>query len=269
MSNDLVISSSMSYDELAKITGQDTGSSGPLFPRLSVNRDAEDDDGNPLPVGTYTYKDTTGQHFSKTAKFRPFMNVYQYSVYDSDTKKYTNRTIMFKNFRDELIDIKGGTACGKVMGKEKDNLSEAQKEQQKKIKCARIVFGQVTFPDKEPVAVLWKMGGSNFMAPDAVFKELAKNKRLFWTTELDLSLTRKKAGATTYYEMGVEYDRTVNLPFTEDDFALLRQFNEIVTTENDAVRALYQAALKDTPTQDDINDERSLADILGNDDLDD
>lgn len=268
MSNDLVISSSMSYDELAKITGQDSGSSGPLFPRLSVNRDAEDDDGNPMPVGTFTFKDANGQHFSKTAKFRPFMNVYQYSIYDNDTKKYTNRTVMFKNFRDELIDIKGGTACGKVMGKEKDNLTEAQKEQQKKIKCARIVFGTVTFPDQAPVAVLWKMGGANFMAPDGVFKELSKNKRLFWTAELDLSLTRKKAGATTYYEIGVDYDRTVNLPFTEDDMALLRQFNDIVQTENTAVRELYQAALKGTPTTSDLDDERSLADILG-DDLDD
>lgn len=270
MSNDLVVSG-MSYDELAKITGQGaSGNGGPVFPRLGVNREAEDDDGNPLPVGTFFFRDADGnKHFSKTAKFRPFINTYQYQIYDAVERKTVNRTILFKNFRDEIIDIKGGIACGKVMGKEKDNLTEAQKEAQKKIKCYRLVFGTVTFPDgPENVPVIWRMSGANFMAPDIVFKELSKGKKLLWSVDLDLSLTRKKAGATTYYEVNADYDRTQAIPFTAEDMDLLKRFNEVIQGENEVVRTAYTAALRGVPTQNDLDDERDLADILG-DDLDD
>ena len=59
MANELQAFDSLSKEEIMKLTGQDDGSqmgSGTL-PRLSINRAAEDDDGNALRPGVYTIYD--------------------------------------------------------------------------------------------------------------------------------------------------------------------------------------------------------------------
>lgn len=277
MANDLIDTNALSYEDLAALTGQTTSNSV-RFPRLGINRDGEDEAGNAIPVGTFTFKPLNSDVavFSKTAKLRPYINSFQYGVYDP-TGENSNRSIIFRNFREEIVDEKGGIACGKVMGKEKDNLTESQKATQKNIKCYRLIYGTVSFTGVnargEPVdivdePVVWRSSGANFMAADGAIKELSKTKKLLPSYAFDLSLTRKKNGATTYYEVSVDYDRSTTYPLNAEAAENLTKFNDLIKGENEGVKSKYLEALRGVTTEHDLDDERSLDAILG-DELED
>src|SRR4051812_19191689 len=96
----------MSDEEMMKHTGQGQASK-PSLPRMRINRDATDEQDNNLPVGTFAVSQGDQQVFAKTAIFRPFINVFQYSLYDPNLKKTVNRSILFKDWKEEAIDELG------------------------------------------------------------------------------------------------------------------------------------------------------------------
>ena len=48
--------------------------------------------------------------------------------YDADKSEYVNRSIIFKSWKEEAIDILGGTRCGKVSYKDRSSNSPEQLE---------------------------------------------------------------------------------------------------------------------------------------------
>ena len=126
MSNNDIIVKGMSNEQIMQAIGQDDGSStGTTIPRVSINRTPEDDDGNQLPVGYFsTYDSNVGQNiFGKPVTLRPFISAMQYMHYDADKSEYVNRSIIFKSWREEAIDILGGTKCGKILFKDRSTLT--------------------------------------------------------------------------------------------------------------------------------------------------
>ena len=116
--NNLVNIKGMSDEQNMQAIGQDDGSNlGTNIPRLAINRTPEDDDGNQLPVGHfYTYDSNVGQNvFGKPVTFRPFISAMQYMHYDAVKGEYINRSIIFKSWKEEAIDILGGTRCGRYL----------------------------------------------------------------------------------------------------------------------------------------------------------
>ena len=84
MVNDLKAFEALSKEEIMRMTGQDDGSiiSTGTISRLTINRAAEDDDGNQLSSGVYTVYDSAIQAKVYSTKdtaiqFRPFINAYQ------------------------------------------------------------------------------------------------------------------------------------------------------------------------------------------------
>ena len=161
------------------MTGQDDGSvinTGTLD-RLIINRAAEDDDGNQLSAGVYSTYDPSieSRVYSikdKPIQFRPFINAYQYMEYDPDNNNYPCTSVIFKQWNEEAIDSSGGVNCGRIRGKDKENLTQAQIDAQRHIKCYRLVYGLVsmdaTTPAGEPtkvedLPVLFRVTGSNFI----------------------------------------------------------------------------------------------------------
>ena len=50
----------LSKSQIMEMIGQEEGQSSPnSLPRLTINRQPEDDDGNQIPVGTYAVYDST------------------------------------------------------------------------------------------------------------------------------------------------------------------------------------------------------------------
>ena len=287
MSNALAINETMDFATIAALTGQQTGTTSGL-PYLRANRAPQDDAGNPLPLGAFVLQNADGVNVyaaeertqgkrtitvPKSIIFRPFINAYQYSIYDNDKKATINRSVIFTDFRQDAPDELGGNKCGKVTGKAKDNLSPAQKKVNDAIKCHRLLFGLVsgfTGIDAEgneasvdDTPVLFRQGGSSFMAfNDQVMVHLNKAKRLMFTHPLDL-ITERVAHTPDVvgYEPRYTLDLTRAVTATKEDFDLFTNFHEYIKVQNDGIRAKYEASLKGTVTPSDAEDADYLASL--------
>ena len=253
--NKIVNINNMSNEQIMQAIGQDDGSSmGSNIPRLAINRTPEDDDGNQLPVGHfYTYDSNIGQNvFGKPVTLRPFISAMQYMHYDAEKGEYINRSIIFKSWKEEAIDILGGTKCGKIPFKERSTLTPQQLEQQRTIRCYKLVYGLLSFKDGktaqgkshvvENLPVLYRVTGTAFSPVTSALDQLKKRKKLMFNCTFSLDSKRQKKGGNVFYvpEIGVNAD--ANLQLSDDDIETLKVFQESIDTENAEVVDAYNSA---------------------------
>ena len=253
--NNLVNIKGMSNEQIMQAIGQDDGSNlGSNIPRLAINRTPEDDDGNQLPVGHfYTYDSNIGQNvFGKPVTLRPFISAMQYMHYDAEKGEYINRSIIFKSWKEEAIDILGGTKCGKIPFKERSTLTPEQLEQQRTIRCYKLVYGLLSFKDGktaqgnshniENLPVLYRVTGTAFSPVSAALDQLKKRKKLMFNCTFYLETKRQKKGGNVFYvpEIGVNAD--ANLQLSDADMETLKVFQESIDTENAEVVDAYNTA---------------------------
>jgi len=253
--NNLTNINKMSNEQIMQAIGQDDGSNtGTNIPRLAINRTPEDDDGNQLPVGHfYTFDASVGQNvFGKPVSLRPFISAMQYMHYDADKSEYVNRSIIFKSWKEEAIDILGGTKCGKIPFKERSNLTPEVLEQQRTIRCYKLVYGLLSIKDGktaqgEPhsvdnLPVLYRVTGTAFTPVSSALDLLKKRKKLMFNCAFSLDTKRQKKGGNVFYvpEIGVNAD--ANLQLSETDMETLKVFQESIDTENAEVIDAYNSA---------------------------
>jgi hypothetical protein len=253
--NNLVNIKGMSDEQIMQAIGQDDGSNlGNNIPRLAINRTPEDDDGNQLPVGHfYTYDSKIGQNvFGKPVTLRPFISAMQYMHYDADKGEYVNRSIIFKSWKEEAIDILGGTRCGKIPFKERSTLTPEELERQRTIRCYKLVYGLLSFKDGktaqgnahsvENLPVLYRVTGTAFSPVSAALDQLKKRKKLMFNCTFSLDTKRQKKGGNVFYipEIGVNAD--TNLQLSDTDMETLKVFQESIDTENTEVVESYNSA---------------------------
>ena len=253
--NNLVNIKGMSDEQIMQAIGQDDGSNlGNNIPRLAINRTPEDDDGNQLPVGHfYTYDSKIGQNvFGKPVTLRPFISAMQYMHYDADKGEYVNRSIIFKSWKEEAIDILGGTRCGKIPFKERSTLTPEELERQRTIRCYKLVYGLLSFKDGktaqgkahsvENLPVLYRVTGTAFSPVSAALDQLKKRKKLMFNCTFSLDTKRQKKGGNVFYipEIGVNAD--TNLQLSDTDMETLKVFQESIDTENAEVVDAYNSA---------------------------
>jgi len=253
--NNLVNIKGMSDEQIMQAIGQDDGSNlGSNIPRLAINRTPEDDDGNQLPVGHfYTYDSKIGQNvFGKPVTLRPFISAMQYMHYDAEKGEYINRSIIFKSWKEEAIDILGGTKCGKIPFKERSTLTPEQLEQQRTIRCYKLVYGLLSFKDGktaqgkshnvENLPVLYRVTGTAFSPVSAALDQLKKRKKLMFNCTFSLETKRQKKGGNVFYvpEIGVNAD--TNLQLSDMDMETLKVFQESIDTENVEIVDAYNTA---------------------------
>ena len=253
--NNLVNIKGMSNEQIMQAIGQDDGSNlGNNIPRLAINRTPEDDDGNQLPVGHfYTYDSKIGQNvFGKPVTLRPFISAMQYMHYDADKGEYVNRSIIFKSWKEEAIDILGGTKCGKIPFKERSTLTPEELERQRTIRCYKLVYGLLSFKDGktaqgnahsvENLPVLYRVTGTAFSPVSSALDQLKKRKKLMFNCTFSLETKRQKKGGNVFYvpEIGVNAD--TNLQLSDVDMETLKVFQESIDTENAEVVDAYNSA---------------------------
>ena len=253
--NKLTNINKMSNEQIMQAIGQDDGSTmGNNIPRLAINRTPEDDDGNQLPVGHfYTYDSNIGQNvFGKPVTLRPFISAMQYMHYDAEKGEYINRSIIFKSWKEEAIDILGGTKCGKIPFKERSSLTPEKLEQQRTIRCYKLVYGLLSIKDGktaqgEPYSVdnlpvLYRVTGTAFTPVTSALDQLKKRKRLMFNCTFSLDSKRQKKGGNVFYvpEIGVNAD--ANLQLSDADMETLKVFQESIDTENAEVVDAYNTA---------------------------
>ena len=253
--NNLTNIKQMSNEQIMQAIGQDDGSStGSNIPRLAINRSPEDDDGNQLPVGHfYTYDSNVGQNvFGKPVTLRPFISAMQYMHYDADKGEYVNRSIIFKSWREEAIDILGGTKCGKIPFKERSSLTPEQLEQQRTIRCYKLVYGLLSFTkgktsqghdhNIENIPVLYRVTGTAFSPVTSALDLLKKRKKLMFNCTFSLDTKRQKKGGNVFYVPEISVNADANLQLSDTDMETLKVFQESIDVENKEVIDLYNSA---------------------------
>ena len=253
--NNLTNINQMSDEQIMQAIGQDDGSStGTNIPRLAINRSPEDDDGNQLPVGHfYTYDSNVGQNvFGKPVTLRPFISAMQYMHYDADKGEYVNRSIIFKSWREEAIDILGGTKCGKIPFKERSSLTPEQLEQQRTIRCYKLVYGLLSFTkgktsqghdhNIENIPVLYRVTGTAFSPVTSALDLLKKRKKLMFNCTFSLDTKRQKKGGNVFYVPEISVNADANLQLSDTDMETLKVFQESIDVENKEVIDLYNSA---------------------------
>ena len=261
--NNLVDVKKMSNADIMKAIGQDDGSSVPSLPRLMINRNPEDDDGHRLPIGSFNvYHTVAGENiYGKPITFRPFLSAMQYMEYNAEEGAYLSRSIIFKNWKDEPIDTVGGVRCGKVPFKERASLNADQLAEQRSKKCYRLVYGLVSFIGKtaegkdhevKDYPVLWRVTGTQFNPVGNALKLISQRKKLMFNCLLNLETEKRKAGANVFYVAKINVDADANVKLTKEDENTIRNFQELIDTENKDVFTLYQQAKKSKITNDDV-----------------
>ena len=253
--NNLTNINQMSDEQIMQAIGQDDGSStGTNIPRLAINRSPEDDDGNQLPVGHfYTYDSNVGQNvFGKPVTLRPFISAMQYMHYDADKGEYVNRSIIFKSWREEAIDILGGTKCGKIPFKERSSLTPEQLERQRTIRCYKLVYGLLSFSKGktsqgndhviENIPVLYRVTGTAFSPVSSALDLLKKRKKLMFNCTFSLDTKRQKKGGNVFYVPEISVNADANLQLSDTDMETLKVFQESIDVENKEVIDLYNSA---------------------------
>ena len=263
MDNEIANINNMSDEQIMQAIGQDDGSSNGInVPRLGINRSPEDDDGNQLPVGhLFTYDSSVGQNvFGKPVTFRPFISAMQYMHYDPEKGEYVNRSIIFKNWKEEAIDILGGTRCGKIPFKERSSLTPEQLAEQRTIRCYRLLYGILSFKGKKAngedhevtnLPVLWRVTGTAFAPVGSALDQVNKRKKLMFTTTFSIDSKRQKKGGNVYYTPEISVNADANLEMSKEDMETLTVFQDIINTENAEVVDLYKAAKKGQSTSSD------------------
>ena len=263
MENEIANIKNMSDEQIMQAIGQDDGSSsGIKIPRLGINRSPEDDDGNQLPVGhLFTYDSSVGQNvFGKPVTFRPFISAMQYMHYNPEKSEYVNRSIIFKNWKEEAIDILGGTKCGKIPFKERSSLTPEQLAEQRTIRCYRLLYGLLSFKGKKAngedhtltnLPVLWRVTGTAFSPVGSALDQINKRKKLMFTTTFSIDSKRQKKGGNVYYTPEISVNADANLQMSKEDMETLTVFQDIINTENSEVVDLYKDAKKSQPISSD------------------
>ena len=253
--NNLTNIKQMSNEQIMQAIGQDDGSSaGTNIPRLSINRSPEDDDGNQLPVGHFcTYDSNVGQNvFAKPVTLRPFISAMQYMHDDADKQEYVNRSIIFKSWREEAIDILGGTKCGKIPFKERSNITPEEMERQRTIRCYKLVYGLLSFSNGktsqgndhilENIPVLYRVTGTAFSPVTSALDLLKKRKKLMFNCTFSLDTKRQKKGGNVFYVPDISVNADANLQLSDTDMDTLKVFQESIDVENKEVIDLYNSA---------------------------
>jgi len=253
--NELTNIKGMSDEQIMQAIGQDDGSSSGInIPRLGINRSPEDDDGNQLPVGQFfVYDSSVGRNvFAKPVTFRPFISAMQYMHYDAEKSEYVNRSIIFKSWKEEPIDILGGTKCGKIPFKERASLAPEELERQRTIRCYKLIYGLLSFKDgktadgKDHVAenlpVLYRVTGTAFAPVTSALDQLKKRKKLMFNCTFSMDTKRQKKGGNVYYTPEINVNADSNLEMSQTDMETISVFQQSIDAENTEVIEAYNKA---------------------------
>ncbi len=270
-----ILDTTINEEELLEFLGQTKNSQNNLQ-RLKINRESLDDDEKEIPVGTYSlYSSELGKLvYLNQIKFRPLLSGFQYRVWDVAENKFSNRSIIFKGWNEEALDEKGGVSCGKVKGALKKDLTKDEEVAQKKIKCARIVWGLVSgrAVDNEDNSIdineepcVFYAQGMNYQIMDTAINSFTRRGKKFIYHQFIMETKREKRGGNTFYIAQVKLDPT-ELEFTPEHFDLMKKFQETIDFENTGILEEYEKACK--PEYTDVSDV-TLADLDLNDELPD
>ena len=134
----------------------------------------------------------------------------------------------------------------------RQNLTPEQQEQQRTIRCYKLVYGLLSFKNGktaqgkehsvENLPVLYRVTGTAFSPVSAALDQLKKRKKLMFNTLLNIDTKRQKKGSNVFYVPEISVNADANLQLSDTDMDTLKVFQESIDAENLEVAGLYNSS---------------------------
>lgn len=253
-------------EALMKMSGQADVDSTPRvgLPRLTINYEAENDEGMPLKRGAWRIWNGSGPSYADKVHIRPLMRTYEWSVWDQDEQKFSCKSVQRTNLSGEFPDNAGGNKCGRLTRAEEEQLptDDPRVLLSKAVSCNQVIYGVIDAPDavsadgsptpleNVPFMAYFKRSGFRPVR-EFIDTQLTKRKILMQKAVIELTTEKQKNGGVIYWTPKLSLVKEVSI--TDDDKDLIKQFAETVKGHNDSVMSEYKAAIKMTLTDEDVD----------------
>lgn len=253
-------------EALMKMSGQADVDSTPRvgLPRLTINYEAENDEGMPLKRGAWRIWNGSGPSYADKVHIRPLMRTYEWSVWDQDEQKFTCKSVQRTNLSGEFPDNAGGNKCGRLTRAEEEQLptDDPRVLLSKAVSCNQVIYGVIDAPDavsadgsptpleNVPFMAYFKRSGFRPVR-EFIDTQLTRRKILMQKAVIELTTEKQKNGGVIYWTPKLSLVKEVSI--TDDDKDLIKQFAETVKGHNDSVMSEYKAAVKMTLTDEDLD----------------
>ena len=253
-------------EALMKMSGQADVDSTPRvgLPRLTINYEAENDEGMPLKRGAWRIWNGSGPSYADKVHIRPLMRTYEWSVWDQDEQKFSCKSVQRTNLSGEFPDNAGGNKCGRLTRAEEEQLptDDPRVLLSKAVSCNQVIYGVIDAPDavsadgsptpleNVPFMAYFKRSGFRPVR-EFIDTQLTKRKILMQKAVIELTTEKQKNGGVIYWTPKLSLVKEVSI--TDDDKDLIKQFAETVKGHNDSVMSEYKAAIKMTLTDEDLD----------------
>ena len=169
------------------------------------------------------------------------------------------KALIINNRPEEAIDILGGTKCGKIAFKDRSSLTPEQLEQQRTIRCYKLVYGLLSFTNGktaqghahnvENLPILYRVTGTAFTPVSSALDQLKKRRKLMFNCTFSLDTKRQKKGGNVFYVPEISVDADANLQLSDTDMETLKVFQESIDAENKEVVEGYNSAKLKSSTE--------------------
>ena len=250
--------------DLRKMSGQDDGETPKMgLPRLTINYDAENDDGVTLKRGTWRIWNGSAPVYAEKVHIRPLMRTFEWSHWDQEERPFSCKSIQKPKLSGEFPDSLGGNKCGRLSKDEENSMSpdDPRVLLSKSVSCNQVIYGVLEAPDAtyadgtpapiEDMAFVAYFKRSGFIpVKNFIDQELTRNKKvLMQKAVIEMTTEKHKKGSVLYWTPKLSLVREVSI--NDKDKELLRKFNDTVKGHNETVFADFKAAQKSMMSADD------------------
>jgi len=238
------------------------------LPRLAIEQQADNDDGEPLPKGSFRIRLDNNTVYAKEVTVRMFVRYYSYDLWNQQSPEDSIRTILASSLSDDFPDTSGGNKCGRLSKQEVEALPPNSLEfaRQKNIKCTQVVYGIITGAkdatdttgetvDLKGTPFIWSVRGSAFMPVANYIREVPSNKIIFGQ-KVSIATKRHKNGGITYYTP--VFDKPQPVKIVDEDVETLNTFMKDIEKWNERVLKQYNERKENVLAMDDLDVANSL-----------
>ena len=247
--------------EMMRLTGQaDEDQPKQGLSRLNINYDTDTDEGHSLKKGTWKVYYDGEFVYADSVEFRPLVRTFEWSVWDQEEGKFSNRSIQAPSLDYQFPDISGGNKCGRLTKSDEEQLGEdhPQTLASRLATCNQVFYAVITMKGKTaegkdveikdyPVVTYFKRSGFR-PAREAIQKlgNTPMNEVVF-----ELTTKRHKMGSVTYFTPVFTQAKSVRLdgPTTE----MLTMFLETIKASNANILDQHKEAAKAKANEEEID----------------
>ncbi len=247
--------------EMMRLTGQaDEDQPKQGLSRLNINYETDTDEGHSLKKGTWKVYYDGEFVYADSVEFRPLVRTFEWSVWDQEESKFSNRSIQAPSLDYQFPDISGGNKCGRLTKSDEEQLGEdhPQTLASRLATCNQVFYAVITMKGKTaegkdveikdyPVVTYFKRSGFR-PAREAIQKlgNTPMNEVVF-----ELTTKRHKMGSVTYFTPVFTQAKSVRLdgPTTE----MLTMFLETIKASNANILDQHREAAKAKANEEEVD----------------